>query len=321
MPDTVIDPLQTVTVEDDKGRSISAAGVTEEALAESLGRDTPPESPAQPEQPSTPEREPKGRARYSKLTAEREAALNQAQAAAAEAQELKNRLAILEAREAERAQQSQKTVEPPAPQQQYTRPKPAVADIGTRYETYEDFTEDLADWKAEQREVKLKQEFDARFEARIEAERASAKQRDASQSTLDRGRAAYPDFDAVVQSCTVQFPSGMLQAIGNMANAEHIEYLLGKDPAWAAEVAACPDGLSLGLKLAERVPPTGRVSPASRPVVARTSQAPPPYEPVAGGSPTSAPPLADLADRGDFEAYKARRASELKSAGGVTAHR
>lgn len=315
-----IDPHETVTVERPDGRSLSGSGISEESLTAVVDRGQSAGEPAPEAAPPAAEKEPKGRARYSKLTAEREAALSQAQAAEALASELKNRLALLEAREAERAQQAQKPDSAPTPPQP-TRPKPVVAEIGAKYPDYESFVEDLADWKTEQREVKLKQEFDARFEQRIEAERASVRQREASQSVLDRGRAAYPDFDAVVQSCPVQFPDGMLQSIAKMPNAEYIEYLLGKDPDWAAEVAACPDGLSLGLKLAERVPPAGRVSPASRPAVVRTSQAPPPYEPVAGGSPTSAPPLADLADKGDFEAYKARRASELRAAGGVTAHR
>jgi len=321
MPDPVIDPHETVTVERPDGRSLSGSGVSEASLEAVVEKREPDPSPAEPAIPAEPEKEPKGRARYSKLTAEREAALTQAQAAQALADELRTRLALLEGKELERqqGQQAQKPDSPPAPE--FTRPKPAVAEIGTKYADYESYVEDLADWKVEQREGKLRQEFDARFEQRIEAERASVRQREASQSVLDRGRAAYPDFDAVVSGCSVQFPAGMLENIAKMPNAEHIEYLLGKDPQWAAEVAAQPDGLSLGMKLAERVSPTARAVPASRPVVARTSQAPPPYEPVAGGSSTSAPPLADLADRGDFEAYKARRASELKSAGGVTAHR
>jgi len=316
MPEPVIDPHETVTVERADGRSLSGSGVSEESLTQVVEKE-----PGPVVEPATdaPQPETKGFKRISKITAEREAALAQAQAAEAIASELKNRLAILEAREAERSQR-QPPPDPPA-QPEYSRPKPMATDIGVKYPDYESFVEDLSDWKSEQREIKLKQEFQTALETRIEAERSSVKQRVDAQSTLDRGRAVYPDFDAVVSSCTVQFPEAMLQAIAKMPNAEHIEYMLGKDPAWAADVAASPDGLTLGLKLAERVPPAGRVPPASRPAVARTSQAPPPYEPVAGGSPTSAPPLADLADRGDFEAYKARRASELKSAGGVTAHR
>jgi hypothetical protein len=320
MPDPVIDPHETVTVERPDGRSLSGSGVSEESLEAVVEQRSPEPSPAEPAIPAEPEREPKGRQRYSKLTAEREAALTEARAAQALADELRTRLALLEGKELER-QQARPVEQPPPAAAEYTRPKPAVAEIGTKYSDYESYVEDLADWKVEQREGKLRQEFDARFEQRIEAERASVRQRAASQSVLDRGRAAYPDFDAVVSGCSVQFPAGMLENIAKMPNAEHIEYLLGKDPQWAAEVAAQPDGLSLGLKLAERVPSGSRAVPASRPPVARTSQAPPPYEPVAGGSSTSAPPLADLADRGDFEAYKARRASELKSAGGVTAHR
>lgn len=318
MPEPTIDPHETVTVEGKDGRSLSGSGISEESLQQVVEKTSPPPVESTPE---TPAQETKGRKRYSQLTSERDTALTQAQQAEALATELKNRLAILEAREAERSQRPPETPTPPD-QPVYTRPKPEATEIGTKYEDYDQFTADTARWIVENEFApKLREEFQKALETRLEAERSSVQQRAASQSVLDRGRAAYPDFEAVVSSCSVQFPERMLQDIAKRPNAEHIEYMLGKDPQWAAEIAALTDPVELGIRLAERVPPTGRVPPASRPVVARTSQAPPPYEPVAGGSPTSAPPLADLADRGDFEAYKARRASELKSAGGVTAHR
>ena len=310
--ETVVDPHETVSVEDAKGRVLSGSGVSEEQLTEGL-RDAAERFPDQAQQS---EREPKGRARYSKLTAERDSERTARAAAEAKASELTNRLALLEAAEAARQAQKPTEVVPEAPQ---GRQKPVVGDIGTKYPDYESFVEDLADWKAEQKAAKIQAELDARFESRIEAERASRSQQSQADTVLTRGRAAYPDFDAVVGQCQVPFPAEMLRAIVSLPHAEHIEYALGKDPELAARIAAIPDGLSLGLALAELMPTGGRVTPASRPPAVRSSQAPPPFEPVGTGTQTTSVPLADLAASGSYEAYKARRHAELAARGG--AHR
>src|SRR5262245_39561207 len=79
-------------------------------------------------------------------------ALSQAQATEALNQELRNRLAILEAAEAARQEKTQPQPDQKPAEALPTRAKPAVTDIGTKYADYESYVEDLADWKTEQRE-------------------------------------------------------------------------------------------------------------------------------------------------------------------------
>jgi hypothetical protein len=298
------DPHETATVTDSKGRELSGSGVTEADLTENL-RD----APALEGQPDSP-KEPKGRARYSELTKARDEARAQAAAEKQRNDELAGRLALLEAATTKALQPEAK----PEPEPQ-GRPKPTSAEIGSKYVDYDAFTEDLADWKAEQREIKLREEFNARFEARIEAERASRAQSSQADTVLTRGRASYADFDAVVNACPVVFPEAMLKAILSLPQAEHIEYALASDPKLAERIAKIPDGLTLGLELAKLQPSEGSVIPASQPRAVRSSQAPPPFEPVGTGTRTTSPPLADLAASGNYEAYKAQRKAML--AGGT----
>lgn len=79
----------------------------------------------------------------------------------------------------------------PVQQQPPTRPKPTADDKkedGTpQYATYEDFVEDLSDWKAEQREVKTQRE---------QREQAQAS---SFNSKVAEARARYENFDEVVQ--------------------------------------------------------------------------------------------------------------------------
>lgn len=304
----VPDPHETVSVEDAKGRILSGSGVAEEQLAEGL-REPAPALEGQPENPKPVSRTQK---RITQLTSKADQAEAARQAAEAKAAELANRIALLEAAELQRQQPSTQVEEPPN-----GRSKPTVAEVGTKYPDYESFVEDLADWKAEQKAAELQAQLEARFSERIEAERASRTQQTVADTVLSRGRAAYPDFDAVVGQCTVPFPAEMLRAIVALPNAEHIEYALGKDPELAARIAAIPDGLSLGLALAQIANPGGRVTPASRPPAVRSSQAPPPFEPVGTGTSTTSPPLADLAASGNFEAYKARRLADRTANGGA----
>lgn len=64
------------------------------------------------------------------------------------------------------AQQAQPRREEPS----YTRPKPSEAEIGTRYESYPDFIEDLADWKLEQRDaVQAERHYQQQIAERHEA--------------------------------------------------------------------------------------------------------------------------------------------------------
>jgi hypothetical protein len=300
--ETALDPHETVSIEDGKGRILSGSGVPEDQLAEGL-RVPAPALEGQPENDPKPSRTQK---RITQLTSKADQAEAARLAAEQKNQELSTRLALLEQRELERSLPAPEN--PPVSQ---GRPKPQVAEVGTKYPDYESYVEALADWKAEQREAKLREDFDARFEQRLEAERASRTQKTVMDQVVARGEAAYPDFRAVVGASTVDFPLDMLKAIVSLPHAEHVEYALAKDPDLAQRIAQIPDGLTLGLELAKLMPSGARVTPASQPPGVRISQAPPPVEPVGAGSRTASPSLADLADSGNFAAYKAARAAQM----------
>lgn len=76
---------------------------------------------------------------------------------------------------------------PPARQPEHTRPKPKPedqADGNPKYAVYEDYIEDLADWKAEQRM------------ATRDREQAQAKQLESTTQKLNEARTRYEDYDS-----------------------------------------------------------------------------------------------------------------------------
>jgi hypothetical protein len=76
---------------------------------------------------------------------------------------------------------------PPAKQPETTRPKPKTddqVDGKNKYASYEDYVEDLADWKAEQRI------------ASREREQAQAQQLQSTKQKLDEARTRYDDYDS-----------------------------------------------------------------------------------------------------------------------------
>ncbi len=194
-----------------------------------------------------------------------------------------------------------------------TRERPSEDQVGSKYPTYADFVEDLADWKAEQRETKLRQDIASTVSERIEADRARQSLTSHATDIKARGREAYQDFDAVLTASDVMFSPGHQQAILMMPGSEHVQYALGKDRALAERISQVNDPFMLGLELAKLIPSGRAVSPAStRPTA--IPKAPVPYQPVGSGSKTTSPPLEDLAADGNYDAYKARRSADLKLA-------
>jgi len=111
--------------------------------------------------------------------------------------------------------------------QQYTRPKPTAEDKkedGTpKYTTYEDFVEDLADWKGEQRDVKN----------RREQEQLDAKK--ALQAQLDEARTRYDDADDVIFPAneaiqSAKIPLVVKEVFAKSALFVDLCYVVGSDP-------------------------------------------------------------------------------------------
>lgn len=284
-----------------------------EARAEEL-TDAQPETQESAKQPA--DKKPI-RKRLGQLTYEREEATRRADAAEARIKELEAKIAAPVA--APVVPQAVAPVAAPVIPAEIpsTRTKPTEDQVGTKYQTYSDFVEDLADWKAEQREARLLSTLDARAKTSIEVERASRNRMDyVNTKVFPAGKAAYQDFDAVLNANTTPTPHIVHEAILALEPeaAAHALYVLSKDQAKLNDViglAAQP--VKLGIFLAQLMPRASVASPASTAPVVRTTNAPAPPQPVGAGSRTTSPSIEELANKGEYEAYKAARAAQRAS--------
>lgn len=310
--------VNTVVSHEQDGRVLSGVGSTPEALQEVMDRHSPEpaeeSAPVPSPAPGTPATDPipkrtKGQARFVELKALAEQAEQKAAAAEQRAKDLEAKL-------------NQPPLQPPSQQpgpvpqsqppqtlraeMQPTRPEPSEDEIGTKYATYSAFTKDQALWVWEQQQSQM----DARIRQGIETERTARQQLDHVAETHVKGRAAYADFDQVLQSGPggqVQMPMDRLHAIYQLPNSEHAQYVIMRDEALAKKLATV-DPITFGMELAKLTPANGSASPA--PAV---SAAPAPFVPVGTGGKTTVTPSAELADKGfDFDAsgYRQKRAAE-----------
>jgi len=323
-----------VSVESEDGRILTGVGVTPDALERTMERHAPEppagsapaeasgaatlpsaESESQADRDAAGRFQPRGRQRYSALTAERDAAAQRATAAEKERDELRQRLEA-----ASRAPAAPTPAAPPAsaaPPEKFTFP-----DYYTYLSThpdvsYEDWTEAkvdaLTDWKL-QRSTPL--DIDARIRQSIEADRASRSLADRLAQSDVRGRQAYPDFDAVLASPHVQAPNwplDKLRAIAALDELEHVRYALAKDPALAESLRTEPDPVQFGIRLARVLSAVPSVaSPAS--TGPRAVPPPLPMQPVGTGTRTTVLPSAALVQKAGFDfdksGYREKRAAE-----------
>ena len=312
------DPAEMATVMDRHAPEDGPERASDRNAPEPTGT-TPENTGTEPENAgtSTVTRNPDGtfkkpsrsQRRFDQITAEKEAAKR-------EAADYKARLDAYEQQrtQAQPPETPRQAVEPhPRPA---TRPKPTEDQVGTTYQTYGDYVEDLADWKADQRLASL--DFDAQIRRSIEADRAARTRDERDLTSIGRGRQRYPDFDAVLQGASHfrdgNWPLYMGQAIADLDEPEHVYYQLAKDRPLAERLRNL-DPVHLGMELARLVAPAAVAPLAS---TARTSQLPPPapYQPVAGGGTTTARSSADLVAKAsdpfdyDRSGYREQRARE-----------
>lgn len=315
---------ESVSVEDANGRILTGVGVTAESLHDAIdssfsATEAPKiEAPAATS-PAIIEEPPKrshGQKRFAQLTAEREEESRQRVSVEKERDDLKARLASLE-RSPVPLQAATLAPEPATAATPATRAKPTEDMVGTTYQSYADFVEDLSDWKAEERISKLNLDAQIRTQYdRIEADRASRTLQDQNASAVARGRAAYADFDAAVTQSPVARSidwGPRIQLIIAHPQSEHVRYGLAKHPEKALALSVEPDVSKFIEGLNQFVPGAAVASPAST-GLAGMSIAPPPYQPVAAGSKTTVTPSAELARKGGFDfdksGYRERRAAE-----------
>ncbi len=319
--------LTQVSAEQD-GRVLTGVGASVEDLQKTMERHAEEPPAAKPEPTNGNGAEPpelRGRKRYSHLNAEREAEKTRADAAEKERDELRAKLAqpavVAEvASTAPVVAPAGTAAVPAAPTtDEPKRTKPKEDEVGTKYQSYADFAEDLADWKIEQ--WASKQDVDARVRSAIAADRAHQALDHHVGEMRSRAKQIYPDFNEVLAKGpgsdvdlgpTPEKAIERMEFVLRLATPEHILYALAKDAAETARLAQLSD-VEFGLALAKFSPADTTVaSPAS--TGARSVVAPPPYQPVGGGSKTTVLPSSALPSKAGYDfdksGYREKRAQE-----------
>lgn len=231
-----------------------------------------------------------------------------------EVKRLRAQLDELKAKPATESKQAEK----PAPVQRQpepTRPKPTVEDKhpdgSNKYATYEDYVEDLADWKSEQR---IKQER--------QRQAATAMQREFSAKVED-ARSRYEKFDEVVspaaEALTAQeIPLTIRQMLNDSEYLPDVLFTIGSDsqelakfvkmaktePGKAIRYLALTESLIHEELSSKKSETKAKPETTTTPVKKQTSAPPPPAE-VGGRSTTPPDALETAAQSGDFRSFKA----------------
>lgn len=197
---------------------------------------------------------------------------------------------------AQLAQQQQPQVQPVAPQQPSANAKPTLED----FNSYEEFTEALTDWKATQAVQSALQQREA-AEAAARAQREQAERAQTWQQRASEASTKFADFQSVALNPDLPVSPAMAEVIQSVDNGPDVLYHLGKNPAEAARIAALPPtqaAFALGSLAASLQTPT-KATP--RPV-------PQPINPLAGGN---AAPATDP-DHMDPDQWLAWRREQLR---------
>jgi hypothetical protein len=326
MSEGAIDPNVTVSVEHD-GRTLSGVGVSADALHDVMDRTAPAEEatavspPADATAPVSPTSadhlQPKptrGQARFSELTQKAKDAQARAEAAERKAAELEARLAQAPAPAQSKSPVAERLA-PSAPNGGDSGtlsddPEPSEDEVGSKYAVYGDFVKAHGRWVVKQQERLIQDQVRSGIESHAQQQAFLSH----VESTRAKGRAAYKDFDAMLQSgpgTYVDMPVAAVQHIFRLPNSEHVQYAIMRDGALAQRLAAlaASDPFSFGLELSKIAPATPAVSTAST-GTAGSATPPAPMQPVGTGSPTTSTSSAELAKLGNYEAYKAKRAAE-----------
>jgi len=316
------DPAALKAIMDRHTRKEAQVAVQESEPAADGAVKATPESAAPPAAPVPDTKPPKGRARFSQLEHERDEAAQRAQQAAEHAEAVQRERDALKARLEALEQAPPRAPQPPAPPQATTpppppslaqppatRPMPSEDDIGTKYQTYGEFVADVSKWNLEQAFAQMNPQ--TLVQQALAEERQKAARRQMIDGAQTRGKASYPDYQALVvegrgPGAQVNLPMDRVDAILAHPKSEHVQYAIAKDAALAQQLASCSP-LDFGVILSSLLP-AGAASAASTPA---SVTPPPPYQPLTGGSRTTPIPLNDVVQKAgfDFDAsgYRERR--------------
>lgn len=221
--------------------------------------------------------------------------------------------------------QRERLVEPPAgtaAEKTGEEPKPAAAPAGKPkvedFETYEEFTEALTDWKLEQRVQKLEKDR-AEQERQREVKQAFSTQKQAWDGRLAESKAAHDDYDdRMADVSDVELPAHVDQAIFESENGPELAYhLAGHRDELERIVKLSPLSAVRELGRIEaqlKTPPKPAAGDKTRTpaVTPRVTSAPKPISPVGGAASGGTPSLNDAALASDFNAWEKQRRAQLK---------
>ncbi len=135
------------------------------------------------------------------------------------------------------------------PQVPLTRAKPTEDQIGTTYNTYADFVEDLADWRYEQREARSKVEQATQTRLQHAETRFTAYQQ--QKPAFLAAHADYPTILAAVAH--IGMPPVMMDAVLESDRPHEIEYWLGTHADEFASLAQEATGLPHTAQIAKMI--------------------------------------------------------------------
>lgn len=138
------------------------------------------------------------------------------------------------------------------------------------FDTFEDYTEALAEYKYNQKAQTQQQQASQQQHAQQIAQDWSSK--------VEKVRAVAPDFDqAFANVAEITFAQSTLDAVAGHEKGAEIAYLLGKDPVKAYQIASLPPMQQL-IAIGEIAAKTNLTKPKT------VTSAPPPVKPVSGKS-------------------------------------
>lgn len=138
------------------------------------------------------------------------------------------------------------------------------------FDTFEDYTEALAEYKYAQKQQAQAQYYSQQAQAQAIAQDW--------QSKVEKVRAVAPDFDEAFKNVAeITFAQSTLDAVAGHEKGAEIAYLLGKDPVKAYQIASLPPMQQL-MAIGEIAAKTNLTKPKT------VTNAPPPVKPVSGKS-------------------------------------
>lgn len=192
--------------------------------------------------------------------------------------------------------------EPLAPKAvEAVKAKPKVDD----FNTYEEYVESLADWKAEQKYRDLSAKENETAEQ--EVQQAQLQERfDAHVKRVEAAREKYTDYDQVVESIEAEndeLPEGVALTIVELENGPDVAYHLAKNPEILSKLREMSSYRAIAEigKIADKLAGTAEPKEPPKP----KSAAPAPIKPVSTGATKSAVPLDEMS----YSDYKKARAS------------